>query len=53
MLKETFFLTDVDVTKRNWYIAEAVIQSRFAKKASEIFGKTHRKTPLQDSFFSV
>ena len=40
---------EVDVTEKKGYLAEAVLQ----KKRSEIFGKTHRKIPVQESFFSL
>ena len=35
------------------YLAKAATQRCFAKKRSERFGKPHRKTPVQETFFSL
>ena len=47
-LKENFFLAEVELRTKNGYLAEALTQKR-----SEIFGKTHGKTPVLESFFSL
>ena len=42
--------------QKRGYLAEIVTQRCFANKTknlSEIFGKTHRKTPAKESFFSL
>ena len=47
------FEAKVDVSNKNRYLAEAVTKMSFAKKRSEIFGKTHRKTSAQEPLFSL
>ena len=45
-------LAEVDATTEG-YLTGSVTQRCFAKKYSEIFGKTHRKTPVQMFFLKL
>ena len=52
--QRSFPVPVVDATSKKGYLAEAVTQRCFCKKkCCEIFGKTHRKTPVQGSIFSL
>ena len=50
-MKETF-VAEVDVKNKIGYLAEAVTRGVLQKKRSEIFGKNHRKAPVQESFLA-
>ena len=45
-------MAEVEVTNKKGYLAEAVIRCVLQKKCSEIFGKTYRKTSVQEPFLA-
>ena len=45
-------MAEVDVTNEKGYLAEAVTQKCFGKQRPEKFDKAHKKTPVEESFFS-
>ena len=49
-LKDTFFVAEVDIKKG--YLTEAITQRCLQEKRFETFGKTYRKTLLQEGFFT-